>query len=128
MNCDHYKYFRQFFKKRFYTEPTNLDTLMFTIELAHQVGIKKSEPSFRFLNINQGCIVLEILGGICIAKTFLSTEMVQNDSYIQWYDFEKHFLEEISDCIDPSEDCRAEFELLSEEVPVGYCANFFKKL
>jgi hypothetical protein len=128
MNHDHYKYFRQFFKKRFYTDPTNLDTLMFTIELAHQVGIKKSEPNFRYININQGCIVLEILGGICIAKTFLSTEMVQDDRYIQWYDFEKHFLEEIGDCIAPSEDCRAEFELLSEEVPVEYCAEFFKKL
>lgn len=128
MNKDHYKYFKQFFKKRFYTDPTNLDTLMFTIELTHQVGIKMSEPNFRYLNINQGCIVLEILGGICIAKTFLSTEMVQEDRFIQWYDFENEGLIEISDCIAPSEDFKAEFEPLNEEVPVAYCAEFFKKL
>jgi hypothetical protein len=126
MNHDHYKYYRQFFKKRYHTDPTDFDTLMFTIQLTHQVGLKMMEPNFRYLNINQGCIVLEILGGICVAKTFLSTDMVQNDNLIVWYD--NFFLKEISDCLAPSEDFKAEFNSINEEVPVDFCASFFKEM
>jgi hypothetical protein len=128
MNHDHYKYYRQFFEKRFHTKPTNLDTLLFTIQLTHQIGLKMEEPNFRYLNINQGCIVVEILGGICVAKTFLSKEMAQNETFIVWYDNENVVLKEISDCLAPSEDSRVEFESFNEEVPVDFCAKFFKEL
>jgi hypothetical protein len=128
MNHDHYKYFRQFFKKCFYTDATNLDTLLFSIELTHQIGLKMEEPNFRYLSINQGCIVLEILNGICVAKTFLTTDMVQNEKFIVWYANSDNVLKEISDCMAPSEDSREEYDPINDEVPVDFCAKFFKKI
>ena len=128
MNHDHYKYYRQFFTKRYHTKPTNFDTLLFTLSLTHQIGLKREEPDFRYLNINQGCIVVEILGGICVAKTFLSTEMVENDDLIVWYDSTGGMLKEISDCLAPTEDTKTEYESVNEEVPIEFCVKFFQKI
>jgi len=81
----------------------------------------------RYLNINQGCVVLEVLDGICVAKTFLSHDMVADDKFIVWYEHKEHVLKEISDCLAPEENSRQPFEALDEEIPISFCVKFFKR-
>jgi hypothetical protein len=123
-----FKYFSQFFKIRYHTSPTGLDILMFNIQMTRQIGLKRAYPNYRYLNINQGCLILEVLQGICIAKTFLSCAMTKDDKGISWFKYNKDLLTDISDCIVPSEDLKEEYTSIDEEVPVSFCAAYFKIL
>lgn len=121
-----FKYFSQFFKLRYHTEATSMDKLIFTIQMPHQIGLKRNQPSFRYLNVNQGCVIIEILGGICIAKTFLSLDMVKDEKYISWFNYDKPVMKDISECLTPSEDLLEDFCPLNEEVPIDFCIKLFK--
>jgi hypothetical protein len=123
---DKFKYFSQFFKIRYHTSPTDLDALMFNIQMTRQIGLKRAYPNYRYLSINQGCLILEVLQGICIAKTFLSCDMAKEDKGISWFGYDKKLLTDISDCIIPSEDLKEEYDPVNEEIPVGFCAAYFK--
>jgi len=127
VNPAYYKFFAQFFRLRFHTDPTSLDLLMFNMQLPHQIGLKRSQPSYRFLNMNGGYIVIEVLDGICIAKTFISSEMGKDDDSIIWFKYDKPVMTEISDCIVPSEDLQEDYQPVDEEVPADFCASYFKK-
>lgn len=126
MDINKFKHFSQFFKIRYHTEPTGLDTLMFNIQLTRQIGLKRSYPNYRYLNTNQGYLILEVLQGICIVKTFLSCDMIKEDSSIIWFGYDKDLLRDISDCIVPSEDLKEEYLPINEEIPADFCAAYFK--
>jgi hypothetical protein len=126
INPERFKYFCQFFKLRYHTKATSLDTLIFTTQTPHQIGLKRDQPSFRYLNMNQGSLVIEILEGICIAKTFLSIEMAKKDKGIVWFEYDKPVMNDISDCLTPSESLLEDFNLCDEEVPVDFCIKYFK--
>lgn len=95
VDTNKYKYFSKAFYKKFHTHPTSLDILNFLISLCFQYGMKKESSQFRFLNINQGCLLIEIIGDIYIVKTFLSHDMIEKD--VKWYNIDEviESLEEI---------------------------------
>ena len=128
INHERFKYFTQFFKIRYHTDPTNLDILIFNIQLTHQIGIKINEKQYRYLSMNQGCLIVEILGGICIAKTFLSIDMVKDDKDITWYGNDNTILEDVSDCIAPEDELEEDFKPVDEEISADFCAAYFKKI
>lgn len=128
INHDRFKYFSQYFKLRYHTYPNSLDMLIFTIRMPHQIGLKRDYPNYRYLNMNQGCLVIEILGGICVAKTFLSLDMVKDEKYISWFGYDKPLMEDISDCLTPSEDLAQDFHMHDEELPIDFCIKYFKSI
>jgi hypothetical protein len=127
INPEIFKYYSQYFKLRFHTAPTNFDTLLFNMQITHQIGLKREQPTYRYLNMNQGCLIIEVLGGLCVAKTFLSIDMIKDDKNIVWYNQEKPVLKEISDCICPPEDLVEDFDPRDEEVPIDFCIKYFKR-
>lgn len=95
-----YKEFSSAFHKKYLTYPTSLDILNFLITIPLQYGMVDPNDLYRYLNINQGCIVLEVLGEVVIAKTFLSHEMIPEN--VTWYDFEDPMMC-LADFIEPGE-------------------------
>jgi len=109
---DKYKEFSKFFYKKFHTYPTSLDILNFLINLGFQYGIKDNDSSIRFINVNQGCVVIDVWGGeLFIAKTFLPHNMFDKD--IRWYP-RSDPLYRIKDILEPGE--KEEEVLLSDNV------------
>lgn len=125
-NPDHWKHFDRAHKQRFHINPSGLDRILFLFESTLQVGISNTSPMYRYLNVNGGVFVIEILEGIMVVKTFLKYNM--SIPPMTWYGIEAgKWLTEMTLIIDPPSDAEEELFKVDEEIPAAFSYWFFKE-
>lgn len=72
---DNWENYDKGFKIKYHADPTALDRTLFLLKTAYQIGICNENPFYRYLNVNGGVFVIEILEGIMVIKTFLNYNM-----------------------------------------------------
>lgn len=122
----YYRFFSKAFKKRYYADPSPIDILLFLIQFSVQVGVAFGNPDFRYLNVNGGLIVLQIMDGIMVTKTFLTHNMAPK---ARWYSLPTDsFLNNLESLIDPKDDQEdKKMERNSIIIPSEFCYWYFKK-
>lgn len=111
--------------RRFNIKPSALDRVMFLFETAIQIGIYNEDPHTRYLNVNGGIFVIQILKGIMIVKTFLKYDMFMPP--LIWYGIESGtWLTDISSIIDPDSEFEEDILKTEEEIPPDFCCWFFR--
>lgn len=118
-------YFNNAHTRRFHITPSALDRIIFLIESALQVGISYETPTYRYLNVNGGVFVIEILEGIMVVKTFLNYHMSMPS--LSWYNLDDgKRLEDMTKIIDPPTGTEEDLFKLEEELPASFSYRYFK--
>lgn len=119
-----YNNFSRAFKSRYNTYPSAIDILIFLIQVPVQVGVSQNN---RYVNVNNGIIVLEVKEGIMVAKTFLSHNMAPK---ARWYKINDNgWLNNLESLIDPKDE-QEEKKMVRESIniPADFCYWYFRKL
>lgn len=119
-----WKHFDKVHKKRYFVLPSSLDKVLFLIVFPLQVGISNQYPFYRYLNVNGGVFVVEILEGIMIVKTFLKYHMGLPP--MTWYEIDlSDWLSDSSRIIDPPGESESKLIKTNDEIPADFCYHFF---
>lgn len=123
-NIIHWAHFDRAHTQRFHISPSGLDRVLFLFESALQVGISYENPFYRYLNVNGGVFVIEILEGIMIVKTFLNYHMHMPP--MLWYGINAgKWLTDTTKIIDPPSKAGKKLFKIEEEIPADFCYWYF---